>query len=69
MTKTIKFYLFGSGGQRHEECIKEFPLDYTKEDIDQELMDWVDGLHCHSEYIRFGWEGEADETKSTPING
>lgn len=48
MTKKIRFYLFGSGGQRHEECIKEFPLDYTKEDIDEELMDWVDGLHCQS---------------------
>jgi hypothetical protein len=61
-TKKYKFWLFGSGGQRHEEKIVELPSDYTDADIKDEIDDWKYNLRCNSEYIRYGWDLVVDVT-------
>jgi hypothetical protein len=58
----IKFWLKGSGGQRSENKIVEFShitldnLGLKAAEIEDALDEWVHGLHCHSEYVRWGWE-------------
>ena len=59
--KKIKFYLYGSGGSRHEEKIVEIPDNFSDREIKEELDEWVDRLDCNSEYIRYGWEDHYED--------
>ena len=59
----IKFWLEGRGGMCSDVKIVNLDDSYTKEDIKQELDDWVYGLRCNSDYVTYGYE----EVKSSKM--
>jgi hypothetical protein len=72
----ILFWFNGSGGQRRERKVVDFPqitdLDRLNSgfywpEIENELEDWKESLMSNSEYQRWGWTENFDEIKKEPI--
>lgn len=68
----ILFWLNGSGGQRRERKVVDFPtvvtLNENHDEIYDSLDEWKDSLNCNSEYIRWGWDENFDSVKLEPLS-
>lgn len=72
----ILFWFNGSGGQRRERKVVDFPEIPSVEDangdfrglIEDELEEWKDLLHSNSEFQRWGWDENFDEKTLEPLN-
>jgi hypothetical protein len=70
----ILFWFNGSGGQRRERNVVDFPnitesnlLLHTGE-IEDALNDWKQSLNSQSEYRRWGWDENFDSVKLEPLS-
>ena len=59
----ILFWFNGSGGQRTERKIMDYPeikdaseIGNHAEQIDEDVNNWKDDLNSHSEFQRWGWD-------------
>jgi hypothetical protein len=75
----ILFWLNGSGGQRTEREIMEFPHitpEILKEnkfgnpvgEIEDALDQWKYDIRCGSQYIRWGWDDNFDPITKEPLS-
>jgi hypothetical protein len=70
----ILFWFNGSGGQRTERKIVDFPniteanLFLNEDDICNELEDWKHSLRSGSEYQTYGWDENFDPIKMEPLS-
>jgi len=75
----ILFWFNGSGGQRTERKIVEFPHitpEILKEnksgipvgDVEDWLDDWKHSLRSNSEYQRWGWDDKFDPITKEPLS-
>jgi hypothetical protein len=62
----ILFWFNGSGGQRRERSVREYPTPLEPEVIESDLDDWRYGLRSNSEYQRWGWDDKFDEKTLEP---
>lgn len=70
----ILFWLNGSGGQRTERKVVNFPMisdesriEFYRPEIENELEDWKYEIDCNSEYVRWGWTERFNEDTLEPI--
>jgi len=70
----ILFWLNGSGGQRTERRVIDYPqispenLGNNSHIIEDDLYCWKDDINCHSQYIRWGWDDKFDEATKEPLS-
>lgn len=62
----ILFWFNGSGGQRRERKIKDYPK-ISEFDIENDLEDWKDSLNSNSEFQRWGWTENFNPITKEPI--
>lgn len=64
----VLFWFNGSGGQRHERKVREYPEPLEPEVIESDLEDWKDSLRSNSEFQRWGWDDKFDPIKLEPLS-
>ena len=69
----ILFWFNGSGGQRRERLVKEYPYDMenlklNSDIIEDDLDEWKYSLRSGSEYQRWGWDENFDPVKLEPLS-
>ena len=70
----ILFWFNGSGGQRQERKVVDFPninesnLFLHEDEIYDSLDDWRYNLRSSSEYQRWGWDENFDEKTLEPLS-
>ena len=70
----ILFWLNGSGGQRTEREIVEFPsvtpenISQNKDIIEDALNEWKYDIRCGSQFIRWGWDDTFDPVTKEPLS-
>lgn len=57
-TRRLEFWKIGRGGETS--AFVNVPADWDEEDIKSELEDWGSQHFMTSEFVRYGWNDEAD---------
>ena len=57
-SRKLEFWKCGRGGEQKK--MVSVPADWSDEQIKSELEDWGDQYFTTSEYVRYGWNDEAD---------
>jgi hypothetical protein len=69
----ILFWFNGSGGQRRERLVKDYPytlenLQLNSDIIEEDLDEWRHSLRSSGEYQRWGWDENFDPVTLEPLS-